>query len=174
MAHMVICAICKEKFDRDKVKCVKYGSRRYAHFQCYPEGEEVILPSIVDEDKVALEEYIKKLYGIKKLGPVMNKQIKQFIEENDYTYSGIRKTLLYFYEIQHHTIEEKYKNSLGIVPYVYAEACQYFYSLYLAEQANKDKVCIDREKIVTIKSPKPKVKKVKLFNLEEDNDVQDC
>jgi hypothetical protein len=34
MAHYVTCAICKERFDRDKYPAVLVSSRRYAHAAC--------------------------------------------------------------------------------------------------------------------------------------------
>ena len=39
MAHIVKCAVCGNKFDRDKVQAVKVGARRYAHYSCCKEGE---------------------------------------------------------------------------------------------------------------------------------------
>lgn len=69
---------------------------------------------------------------------------------------------------------EKANGSIGIVPYVYDKAFQYYYALWLANQNNKDKVISDyvaTSREVTIRPPQPKVRKRKLFSFldKEDN-----
>ena len=51
MAHMVKCAICGEKFDRDKIECVTYGTRRYAHLKCV-EGEPAVAAKIKEVEEL--------------------------------------------------------------------------------------------------------------------------
>lgn len=62
LAHYVTCAICKEKFDRDKYPAVLVSSRRYAHASCAgalsPEDTQK------EKDRKALEEYIIKLFNL--------------------------------------------------------------------------------------------------------------
>ena len=41
-----------------------------------------------------------KLLNISYIDARIHKQIKQYIEENNYTYSGIHKSLTYFYEVK--------------------------------------------------------------------------
>ena len=59
MAHYVTCAICKERFDRDKYAAVLVSARRYAHASCAgklsPEEAEK------EKDRKELEEYIIQL-----------------------------------------------------------------------------------------------------------------
>ena len=50
-AHKVKCAICGEIFDLNKIQGVRHGARRYAHQECYPEGELVPLPEETPEYK---------------------------------------------------------------------------------------------------------------------------
>lgn len=171
MAHYCICAICNERFDRDKVQAVRHGARRYAHQGCFPQGEIVPLANVKDTDLIALEEYIMKLYNVEYVPPRMRKQINSFIEENKYSYSGILKTLTWWYEIKKNDIKDSH-GSLNIVPYIYEDAKAYYYSLYLAEEKNKQKDIIAYKELpsieVTISLPKVAVKKHKFFNLEED------
>ena len=168
MAHMVTCTVCKEKFDRDKVQAVKVSARRYAHYRCYPQGELVPLADPRDGDLILLEEYIKKLLG-KSYNPArVKKQIKEYKEEYNYTYSGMLKTLYWFFEIKKNPIE-KANGGIGIIPYVYKDACDYFYSIYLASIANQDVVVNNiKVKEYFISSPEVHRKPPKLFNTEED------
>ena len=79
-AHKVKCAICGEIFDLNKIQGVRHGARRYAHQECYPEGELVPLPEETPEYKSlkSLEAYIIKLFKIEFVTPKMKKQIKEY------------------------------------------------------------------------------------------------
>jgi hypothetical protein len=48
----------------------------------------------------------------------------------EYTYSGIKRTLEYFYEVKKNSIE-KANGGIGIVPWVYEEAKRYYYNQWL-------------------------------------------
>jgi hypothetical protein len=169
--HMVICSICGERFDRDKVQAVKTSARRYAHLRCKPDGEKVPLPNtVIDEDLQKLEEYIKKLLNEDYVNARVKKQIKDFKEEYGYSYSGMLKSLVYFYEVKGNSIE-KANGGIGILPFVYQDAYNYYYSLYLAQLVNEEKdVNQYKTKVreIVIKSPSVAEKPVRLFDLGED------
>jgi hypothetical protein len=99
--------------------------------------------------------------------PRIQKQIKQYVEEYHYTYSGIHKALVYFYEVKGNSIE-KANNGIGIVPYIYKDAYNYYYSIWEANQKNKDKTAADlqiQQQVVHIKSPeRPQKRKRRLFS----------
>ena len=59
-------------------------------------------------------------------------------EQYNYSYSGILKSLIYFFEIRRNSIE-KANGGIGIVPYVYEDARKYYYDLYMAQKRNEDK-----------------------------------
>ncbi len=166
--HYVICKVCGKRFDRDVVQAVKASARRYAHQTCLPTGEIVPLPQ-VDSDLVKLEEYIEKLLGKEYNRARVKKQIKDFIEENHYSYSGILKSLVYFYEIKGNSIE-KANGGIGIVPFVYNQARDYYYSLWVAQQQNQDKVFENKEKEVIIKEPRKKGLFKKFFSLGDEDE----
>lgn len=170
MAHMVTCTKCGVKFDRDKIQAVKVSARRYAHHRCVPDGEVVPLGEGVDKDLLALEEYVKKLLGEDYVGARVRQQIKNFQQEHGYSCAGILKTLVYFYEVKGNS-KAKANGGIGIVPFVYKDAYNYYYSLFLAQQANTKKdissIIEIPSKVVTIDIPDVKIKK-KLFNLEEE------
>lgn len=175
MAHLVKCAVCGKQFDRDLIQAVKYSARRYAHQECYPEGELVPLPpkKPKSEDEVEmtlLKDTIKEIFGDKANWATCQKQIKNFrAEPYCFTLSGIRKSLVYFYQIEKNSIE-KSNGNIAIVPYVYKDAYNYFYELFLLEQnAQQLEVKEEVEKEIIISPPKPK-KRLKLFKLWSDDD----
>lgn len=171
MAHMVKCTVCGESFDRDKVQAVKSGARRYAHYTCLPEGELVPLPNaVVDQDLVDLENYIKNLLGDNYNPARVKKQIKDYKNEYNYSYSGMLKALVWFYEVKGNSIE-KANGGIGILPFVYQDAYNYYYSLYLAQLVNEEKdVNQYKTKVreIVIKSPSVAEKPIRLFDLGED------
>lgn len=171
--HLVKCPYCGETFDANKEPFVMVNSRRYAHKKCAEKKEKE--KSKEEIDKENLQKYIKQLFGINTLSAKINKQIDRFIKENEYTYSGIHRSLIYFYEIKKNPID-KANEGLGIVPWIYEEAKRYYYNLWLAQQRNTNKVIEDykpKEVIITIPPPERKVKRRKIFSFldKEEKDV---
>ena len=109
--HIVKCAICGMSFDANVEPFVKVSSRRYAHQKCSENKEENL--SQIEKDKEALDQYIMKLFNITYIDPRIRKQIKQYIEEYHYTYSGVLKALIYHYEIKGGDID-KANGALGM------------------------------------------------------------
>ena len=169
--HMVICTICGNKFDRDKIAAVKVSARRYAHLRCKPDGEKVPLPNeTVDEDLQKLEEYIKHLLNEDYVNARVRKQIKDFKEEYGYTYSGILKSFIYFYEVKGNS-KEKANGGIGIVPFIYQQARQYYLDLFLAQQQNQAKDIqqfTSKVREITIKAPVVVKLHKRMFNLDDD------
>ena len=164
----VICAVCKKPLHRVHDACVMLSQGRYAHEAC-AELERTREKT----DKEKLDEYIKKLYKTEYVSPLIQKQIKQYIDEYNFTYSGILKALQYFYEVKGRPINKSY-GGIGIVPYVYKDAYNYHYNLWLAKQKNKDvkiETYIPKVKEIVIPRPQRKVKKRPLFTFldEEEN-----
>lgn len=157
MAHPVQCKICGKKFDRDIESAVRVSGNRYAHKSCL-KGNEIILEpktKAVKEipDLIELHKYLKELFKENYNHDELNKQIKYHIDHNkDYTYSGILKTLHYWYDVKNNSTD-KSNYRIGIVPYIYQDAYNYYKSIYLAQQINIDK---------NIEDYKPKVQEVKI------------
>lgn len=140
------------------------NSRRYAHLTCVEKNKKE--KSKEEIDKENLQKYIKQLFGISKLSAKINKQIDKFVKENQYTYSGIHRSLIYFYEIKKNPID-KANEGLGIVPWIYEDARRYYYELWLAQQKNTNKIIEDykpKEIIIKIPPPERKVKRKKFFS----------
>lgn len=176
MAHPIKCSICGETFDRDKIQAVRTGPRRYAHASCDPNNTDLV-PLVVkevkttkeQEDMKALKAYITKIYGDRARWPLINKQIKDFTANKNFSLSGILKSLTWFYEVKGNT-PDKSNGGIGIVEYCYTDAFNYYYSLFVAKSQNEN---IDVEsytsKVREVTIPLPAIKeKKRLFNLEDE------
>ena len=170
MARYVICTVCHKKFDLEKEQGVRVSTKRYAHLSCKPTDylELIPLKNPPDEDLTKLKDYIQTLIGDKANWASIMKQITKFKEENGYTYSGMLKTLTYFYGVKGNPIPKNY-NITGIIPYTYKQAYDYYYELFvISQQAEKVDLPQIISKVKEIEIPVPVFeKRKKLFNLEE-------
>lgn len=169
--HKVKCKYCGKIFDRDKVPFKQISAQRYAHYECAVAAENSKKQE--DIDKEELENYIKQLLNEDFISPRVRKQINSFIEQYNYTYSGMRKALIYFYEVKGND-KSKANGGIGIIPYCYKQAYDYYYSLWLAKQKNEDKditTYIPQTKVVKIPVPQRKIRKRKLFTFLDDDEV---
>ena len=149
---------------------IQVSKRRYAHKECSMSEDEKKLQE--NKDREELYDYIMKLFNISFVDPKIQKQIKKYIEENNYTYSGIKKALVYFFEIKGNSVE-KANGGIGIVSYVYTQAYNYYYSLWLAQQKNEDKIVqeyIPKVKEIVIPIPEKNPRKRKLFSFLDDEE----
>ena len=163
MAHNVTCIYCKHIFDRDKHPFRQVSARRYAHEDCAVREEANRAQE--EKDKEAFEKYILTLFKLDVLNVRIRKQIKTYIEEYGYTYSGMLKALIYWFEIKGHSIE-KANGGIGIIPYVYQQAYEYYYSLWQANQKNEFKNIeeyIPKVRVIKIPIPQKKDRRKKLF-----------
>ena len=86
----------------------------------------------------------------------VRKQMNDYIKEYQYTYSGMLKALIYFYEVKGNN-KNKANGGIGIIPFIYKDAYNYYYNLWMIQQSNKDKNVIDYvPKLKEIKIPIPK------------------
>ena len=166
---MCKCAICGIEFDRNAIQAVRHGARRYSHQTCEPNNTDLVPMEggANDPELKKLKDYISTLFGENANWAIINRQIKKYKEENGYSYSGILKSLVYFYDVKHNS-KEKANNSIGIVPFVYKDAYNYYYDLFMAQQRNENKkLFIERVREIIIKPPKVE-KPVKLFDLDKE------
>ena len=123
-------------------------------------------------DAEILDEYIMKLFNYDYVPPRAKKQINDYIKEYNYTYTGMLKALVYFYEIKGGDIEKAH-DSVGIIPYIYQDAYNYYYNLWLAKQRNEQKDMSQYiPEIIEVKIPVPqrKINKRKLFTFLDDEE----
>lgn len=173
MAHVVKCVYCKASFDRDKEPYVEASPRRYAHKVCAEAAMAQLSPvdrarQEEEQDLKKLEHYIMTLFNETFINVKIRKQILDYRKNYGYTYSGILKSLQWWFDIKKNSLESAH-DGIGIVPYIYKQAAEYYYGLYVAEQANQDlKGYHSETTIVTIKSPRAELKQKRQFKLTED------
>lgn len=167
--HIVTCRFCKKKFDTNTTDYIMPKERFYYHTECYKEEQD----SKTKEEKDVEEFYncMKEIFG--EYNYVVTKKLaNKYISENGYTYSGMTKALRWYYQIQNNPIE-KANGTIGLLPYFYNDAKNYYHKIYLAELANKEKNLkeyIPKEKVIEIMNPQIYIKPLKLFFSEEDNE----
>lgn len=155
----VKCPGCEERFYREDEEYV-HLKNRYWHKECYLEKQKVI------EDKYQLEEYICELFDLNFVSPRIQKQINTYIENYNFTYSGILGSLKYWFDIKEESVE-KANGGIGIVPYIYNDAKNYFYKAYQAQQnINQSTKIIKGQYTVKIPPQKRRVKQIKEINLD--------
>ena len=81
MSHYVICAICQERFNRDRIQAIKISARRYAHAQCAEDSgtKGELMPVLPQKEKKKTEEKEKKEVKqdedlVKAIGDAIDKQ----------------------------------------------------------------------------------------------------
>lgn len=148
--EIVTCIYCKKQFNRIKEECELVGTNKYAHKNCFELEQK---RELTDEEK--LNKYIRELFNLDYVPPHILKQEKDYIEKYNFSYSGMLKTLIYGCEIKKNVKLDLAHPTIGIIPYIYQDACNYYYALWQAEQANSKK---------DIKSFIPIVEKVQIFS----------
>ena len=162
----VKCPTCGKKNFKSDVLNYKIKTRFYCR-GCYKEAKEKADIQKTDTELYnELQDYITELYGIKKLTGQMFMQIKDYRKKFDYSYSGIRLTLQYFYEDMENPVD--ITNGLGITPYIYNKAEAYYTDLWKAMDYNEEVELID-----TIRKVKPcsnyhKIKQKKMEFTKDD------
>jgi len=140
----VTCPHCKKKIDRNIEPFVEHNNRYY-HEECHNEVDAG------SRDRRELLDYINELYKGKANFQLVSKQIKELIDEYGYTVKGIEMTLRYFYDIKGNSIKKS--KGIGIVPFTYEEAREYFTKVSRISQSVQDK---DLSKITKVQAKKTK------------------
>lgn len=168
--HIVKCAVCGQSFDTNAIQATKYSARRYAHQSCFPSGELVPMETPEEDGVKELKEYIDKLFNGNVNWALINKQIKNYKTEMNYSYSGMLKSLIYAYEIKKNDITKA--KGVGIIPYTYKDAFNYYYSLWEANQKNENKTIEPPvDKVIKILIPERQTKERKLFTFLDEEEV---
>lgn len=172
----VTCHYCKKSIDRKtEGDIVSLPNGKWAHGKCQ-EAEDT--RERTPQEK--LNDYIKKLFNMEYVPPRAQKQIAAWVTDYNYTYSGILKSLIYYYEVKGHPFDESVTaGGIGIVPYVYRDAYNYYYSIWEAKQ--KTQYLVDNDaiqqfipKTVEIKIAEPKrvpVRRRELFSFLDEEEI---
>lgn len=169
MAKIIVkCPYCNKQFDRNdpQIEWVKIG-RRYAHQKCYDNYEKKLTQEELDE-----QNFYKKasqLFG-KEYNYVLTKKLAQkYVKENNYSYSGMTKALIWFYEIKGNDTENA-NGTIGIIPYIYKDAYMYYYKIYKASQKNIQKKIQSKTITISVRPPEREISPKRLWFYEKEND----
>lgn len=101
--------------------------------------------------KKQLEDYVCQLYGIDSVTPLIQKQIKRYIADYEYTYVGIYQSLFYHFSILKNKINYNFVPNISEATYDYIEAQKFFDLCRNAnednEQASEENNAVNRIKI---------------------------
>jgi len=158
---MAVCPLCKV-YISVKEEGKTYKGKKY-HLPCF----EKILDDMEqgEDQRGELDKYICKLFGIKKITPLISEQISNFVKIDGYSINGIKATLYYFFELGEREVGESVRG-IGIVPYVYEEAKEFFSTIGKAKEVNKNFVPAITEKHVQIKKPNKGLQKIDISKIE--------
>lgn len=166
--QFVTCRYCKEKINKTKDKDFQVMRQGFAHIRCIESDEYQ-----AEKDIENFFDYVLDLYSIEQdyVPPNIRKQAKDFAEKYSFTYSGMKRSLEYYHEVQGHPI--KYKTGINIIPYVYQEAYNYYYALWLSQQRNNVDLnqYIPKEIEISIPSPQRRIKKKKVFTFLDEDEI---
>ena len=122
------CRLCKEVIDRNTevegVDWIMPKKNQFYHKSCY-ESWRAASPTEDEEWVEYIYDFISRDLKVKYDYFMCEAQRKKFLKENKMTNKGIFFTLKYFYELKHGDWDKGH-GGLGIVPYVYNEACNYW------------------------------------------------
>lgn len=147
------CPYCGKSVDKKIEQFEKFKNRVY-HLECLNNFKQTLL------EREELINFINTYYtsnNVQVAWPVVGKQIKQYVEEYGYSYKMIKYALYYFYVIKCNPIS-KSKGNIGIVPYIYNEALEYYNKTQKIKQMQEkdNRTYQKEEKVVKIRLPKTK------------------
>ena len=168
------CAYCGKWIDiiEEPGTFTKIHGGLFAHIKCHE--DYLALPK---DNLEKLKDYIAELLDIPFCTPGMVKMINRYQEEVGFTHSGMHKTLYYIFNIK--KLKPRDSNNLetllGLIPYYYNTAQNYYYDIWLANSINEEKNLEEykpKEIEVHITPPQREVQKRKLFTfLDEEANI---
>lgn len=128
---LVECRICKSKdIDRNTqiegVDWIMPSRGWYYHKSCYDTWKQST-PATDEEYRAFIFDFIARDLKVSYDYHMCKAQIDKFVRENKMTVKGIFFALKYFYEIKGGDWDKGH-GGIGIVPFIYNEACTYWYN----------------------------------------------
>lgn len=135
----VKCRCCGIRFEKDdpNVEWVMPTRNMYYHKECYETWKQKgTITTKADEDhwKSYIYDYLGRDLKIPYNYHKCEKQLQKYIKENKYTAKGIFFALKYFYEYKNGRPEDA-NGGVGIVPYIYEDAKNFWISQTLAKNS---------------------------------------
>ena len=143
---MAICRICKQEIDKSADDWILPSRNHYFHKICYgkfKEGKEIK----TDTDYIPLIfDYIARDLKVSYDYYKIKAQINQFVKDG-MTCKGILFTLKYYYDRNGKENWDRGYGGIGIVPYCYKEATEYWVNIELKRRGSCDKIIEQMRKL---------------------------
>lgn len=149
------CLYCSGEIDISKEEYCMPRTNRYAHKKCYENNyspDDEFIPKIYD--------YLKS-QKINYNYPECERQRIHYITKLGYTNEGVLNALKYFYSVKKQS-PGKSGNRIGIVPYVYDEAKEYYLKLTQRQKQiarGLEKQIQQEDRVILVTAPEKKVEK---------------
>lgn len=173
----VKCKYCGQQFSREKEEYITVGNR-YAHKKCHEDYLEKVQQAKMLSDYTRTEslakykevmDFARDHFGQEANYQLIQRQLNSYITNNGYTYNGILKSLIYYYDVKNNPTN-KANGAIGIVPYIYEEAKRYYYYQHQINKQNEDKKVLDKTIIINANPYKAPPNKGKLFSFLDKED----
>lgn len=126
--NIVHCRICKGEIDRnidpEGHDWLMASKNFFYHRSCYENWKKGV-PKNDDAYVSFIYDFISRDLKVKYDYHMCEAQRQKFLKEHKMTNKGIFFTLKYFYEVKKGSWEKSH-GGIGIVPYIYNEACSYW------------------------------------------------
>ena len=124
------CSICGRSFPAEAIKT--YNGKNYCE-KCEAERKQQ------SDDLVTLRDYIKlKMNPDNDLWPLISKQIKQYREEYEMTYSGMYATLKFLFEYSDDEFNYNIESGIAFLPFWYRTARLFFHNMKEVKSSNSE------------------------------------
>lgn len=155
----VKCVYCSKQIDRTTESFIVVN-KRYAHNDCADQEDKD------RQDREKLNHLLYEIFEENVNFGMIGQQIKTFKSQYRYTISGITGTLYYCYKIKNMPVTKK-TNGIGIVPFFYKEAREYFSSVSRGRE-NAQGVIENHKKTIHISSPRAEgINKMREISMED-------
>lgn len=170
--HIVHCRICHYPIDiaveKENIDWIQPSKNQYFHKTCYDTWKAA--PATDEEWILMIFDFLARDMKVSYNYHLCKAQIEKFWKENKINPKGIYFTLRYFYEVKHNAWEKGH-GGLGIVPWVFDEAKNYWIAqeqkkrgfMKAVEQQSKER------SVVTIHKQERKRAKYNLDDIRGEN-----
>lgn len=175
---MPICRVCKQEIDKTLDDWIMPSKNYYFHKSCYGNFKDAKEIKTDKDYEPLIFDYIARDLKVSYDYYKIKAQINQFVKDG-MTCKGILFTLKYYYDRYGKDNWERGYGGIGIVPYCYKEATDYWVNIEIKKQGSCDKIIKQLEQLKTkpiqeIKFNKNKVKKKSILTFDDilkgDND----
>ena len=149
MAHIVMCRLCKKRFNTEIEEAVLEGQKSYYHKSCYEIWKKnVDNPQSNMDGDFWYEALVDYLYRDVKMSidfVKLQSQWNNFTKPGrNMTPKGIFFAMKYFYDVMHGDTE-KSQGGIGIVPNIYSKSAEYWQNREMQKEGTLNAIIAEIE-----------------------------